>query len=98
MALRVGLRALLESVSDRGSLEIVAEAATLDAGLLRDVDLVLVAGDLPLYLSGATAADLPPLLWIGSDPAAAAAFIKRWPGGVWGALDENSSPDELSAA
>jgi len=97
MALRVGLRALLQGAAEAGSLRVAAEAASLESPL-PEVDVILAAGELVVNIPATEGERVPALLVLASGSEAARAILRRWPGQLWGALDEDSSAEELRAA
>lgn len=97
MALRMGLRALLQSAADSESLSIAAEAASLGVPL-PDVDVILAAGELEIHIPPSEAERLPALLVLARDAEAAQTLLQNWPGQLWGAVEENSGSEELRAA
>lgn len=97
MALRVGLRALLQEAAEAGDLTVSAEAASLEAPI-PDVDVILAAGELKMNVPAAETERLPGLLVMAHDAEAAQSVLQNWPGVLWGAVDENSGGAELAAA
>ena len=97
MALRVGLRALLQEAAEAGDLKVSAEAASLEAPI-PDVDVILAAGELKMNVPAAETERLPGLLVMAHDAEAAQSVLQNWPGVLWGAVDENSGGAELAAA
>jgi DNA-binding NarL/FixJ family response regulator len=110
MAVRIGLRALLEAGGPAGEdnqpagpqVKIVAEAASLESlePLPWDTDVVVVtddtAGEAELRRVLEELASPPGVLLLSSE--AGARNLSDLPVRAWGVLDLDSSPEELSAA
>jgi DNA-binding NarL/FixJ family response regulator len=97
MALRVGLRSMLQEAAEAGNLQIRIEATRLEAPL-PDVDVILAAGELSVAIPSNSREDLPGLLVLARDAEEARATLRAWPGALWGVLHENSTGAELAAA
>jgi DNA-binding NarL/FixJ family response regulator len=100
LAMRAGLRALLENEAD---VDVVAEAAVLSGrdALPAGVDVLVAAGTTPSSSQLEEGLDgfagLPGLVLMTDDPASAR-FLRRLPLRAWGILPMDSSAAELAAA
>jgi DNA-binding NarL/FixJ family response regulator len=100
LALRAGLRALLENGTD---VEVAAESAALGnpEALPAEVDVLVAAGSVPastqLEETLKRFVGLPGLVLMTDDPASAR-FLRRLPLRAWGILPMDASAEELVAA
>lgn len=101
MALRIGLRALLQSFPEiqvSGEAAALAEAITLAS----ETDVLLVAGD-PAWSSidfhqPASLDPLRGLVVLTDQVERAARLVREWGHPAWGVLSSGASPEELAAA
>jgi DNA-binding NarL/FixJ family response regulator len=101
LALRIGLRAVLQSIPE---IQVAGEAATLAEAitLSSEADVLLIAGD-PAWTSldfhqPAGSEELRGLVVLSDQLERAAGFIQAWGRPAWGVLSSAASPEELAVA
>lgn len=101
MALRIGLRALLQSVPE---IQVSGEAAALPEAMAQasEADVLLVAGE-PAWAGmdfpqPASPEELRGLVVLCDQVERAAGLVRTWGRPAWGVLGSDASPEELVAA
>ena len=101
MALRIGLRALLQSIPD---IQVSGEAPALSDSNTQasEADVLLVAGEprssIIDFLQPANPEGLRGLVILSDQAEQAAGLVNTWGHSAWGVLSSAASPEELAAA